>query len=93
MKGIYIQDSYVVADFRCVGLDPALALMVHLSVTPATTVFEIITFELMNAEVEIVLTYMTLIVLFISSKICVFLWRLLARLTNNSAYEMIKTFV
>ena len=51
----------MVSDFRCVGLDPALALMVHLSVTPATTVFEIISF--MTAEVEMVLTYMTLIAL------------------------------
>ena len=52
----------MVSDFRCVGLDPALALMVHLSVTRATTVFEII--SLMNAEVKVVLTYMTLIALF-----------------------------
>ena len=66
---MYILGSYVVSDFRCVGLDPALALMVHLSVTRATTVFEII--SLMNAEVKMVLTYMTLIALFISSKICV----------------------
>ena len=51
------------SDFRCVGLDPALALVVHLSVTPVTMVFEII--SLMNAEV------MTPIALFISSKICV----------------------
>ena len=58
----------MVSDFRCAGLDPALALMVHLSVTPVTMVFEII--SLMNAEVEMVLTYMTLIALFISSKIC-----------------------
>ena len=64
---MYIQGSYVVSDFRCAGLDPALALMVHLSVTPATTVFEII--SLMNAEVKMVLTYITLIALFISSKI------------------------
>ena len=40
------------------GLDPALALMVLLSVTPATTVFEFV--SLMNAEVKMVLTYMTL---------------------------------
>ena len=53
----------MVSDFRCVGLDPALALAVHLSVTPATTVFEII--SLMNAEV------MTPTALFISLKICV----------------------
>ena len=32
----------MVSEFRCVGLDPALALMVHLSVTPVTMVFEII---------------------------------------------------
>ena len=51
------------------GLDPALALMVHLSVTRATTVFEII--SLMNAEVKMILTYMNPIALFISSKICV----------------------
>ena len=63
MRSFYIQGSYVVSDFRCVGLDPALALAVHLSVTPATTVFEII--SLMNAEV------MTPIALFISLKICV----------------------
>ena len=56
---MYILGSYVVSDFRCVGLDPALALMVLLSVTPATTVFEII--SLMNAEVKMVLTYMTLL--------------------------------
>ena len=58
----------MVSDFRCAGLDPALALMVHLSVTRATTVFEFV--SLMNAEVKMVLTSMTLIALFISSKIC-----------------------
>ena len=66
---MYILGSYVVSDFRCVGLDPALALMVHLSVTRATMVFEIV-FFFMNAEVKMVLTSMTLIALFISSKIC-----------------------
>ena len=44
MRSIYIQGSYVGSDFRCVGLDPALALMVHLSVTRATMVFEIVFF-------------------------------------------------
>ena len=59
----------MVSDFRCAGLDPALALMVHLSVTPVTMVLEII--SLMDAEVKMGLTYMTLVALFLSSKICV----------------------
>ena len=59
----------MVSDLRCAGLDPALALMVHLSVTPATTVFE--TISLMNTDVKMVLIYDSFCFVHIFRNMCV----------------------